>query len=60
MNIEEIRKHAPKGATHYVMDDEFQIWFKELDGDLYSLHLGKWIKLYPFVRKFHKDRIKPL
>ena len=39
MTLEEIRKNAPKGATHYKIDSGYTLYYKD---DIYALWL--WIK----------------
>ena len=58
MTIEEIRKNAPEGATHY---DEQDYW-KSKDGDFYIWldSVKKWRRIFRF-KMFHDHLpIKPL
>lgn len=60
MTIEEIRKNAPEGATHYIDDDGFFDYYKIENDEMYGFNNRNWIKLFPYVLNFHKSRIKPL
>lgn len=43
MDIEEIRKGAPKGATHYDTDKLFGLTYWKINGDLGQFfYLGGW------------------
>lgn len=58
MNIEEIRKNAPKGATH--IDKEKDYWHVVSDDELYFYWDG-WVRyLFTLDRAIKKFRIKPL
>lgn len=56
MTIEEIRKNAPEGATHY-RNKEF---VKHECGNWYIFYKGNWNKIHPIVFSEFKDEIKPL
>ena len=61
MTTEEIRKNAPKGATHYTPDAIFggNYYFKVADNDVCIWQLGKrWAKT---IRKFNEyENLQPL
>jgi hypothetical protein len=44
MNIEEIRKNAPDGATHYCIYDEI-CFYKNQDCGWFFWKLNKWLKI---------------
>ena len=57
MKIEEIRKNAPEGATHYSENQIGLLYVKYIEGKTFYTYSDKtdWRKMNP-----HYDSIKPL
>lgn len=60
MTIEEIRKNAPQGATHYNFNKEN--YFKKIDDEwhVYWIHKKYWVQVSEWVVNEIIDQIKPL
>ena len=56
MTIEEIRKNAPKGATHYLNIDGAYIYYKNFNGVIYQYAHGELIE----TLRLNDNGIKPL
>ena len=56
MTLEEIRKNAPEGATHYKIDSGYTLYYRD---DIYALWL--WIKKGEWViTRYRLGDIKPI
>ena len=56
MTIEEIRKNAPEGATHYLNIDGAYIYYKNFNGVIYQYAHGELIE----TLRLNDNGIKPL
>jgi hypothetical protein len=59
MTIEEIRKNAPNGSTHYHPNEPIYIKFGK-KYDMYVWWLGEWVRPKSKIKKGLLNGIKPL
>ncbi|MCA4780295.1 hypothetical protein IF090_11735 [Acinetobacter towneri] len=60
MGIDEIRKNAPEGATHYSVDSNQTDYIKHEHGNWYVWYKDNWEKLHPIVFNAYRSALKPL
>ena len=60
MNIEEVRKNAPSGATHSVVEHGNIDYIKHECGNWWVWQNGDWARLHPIIVNSYRDVIKPL
>lgn len=58
--IEEIRKGAPKGSSHLVVEHGNVDYIKHECGNWWVWQNSDWVKLHPIIVKSYRDIMKPL